>query len=112
MHRLRRLDPVLATLLALWLCLAQVNGQAHPLSHLAVHEASAGIDDVAQDGPRHVGDVLCLDCVAAASSAQLLATALRQLPVAARALARPASTRHGTPSRPRERQRNRSPPRL
>lgn len=111
MFRMRRFPPTLAALLALWLCLAQLDGLVHPLDHLARQPVPAELNAAVGDAPHHADDLLCLDCVAAAASAHLLATAERALPAAQRRTARPARRRHATTPRPRERQRNRSPPR-
>ncbi|MBT0959929.1 hypothetical protein [Denitromonas iodatirespirans] len=112
MRRIRRLSPAFAALLALCLCLALFEGRVHPLSHLAVHAASTGIGDAVEDGPQHAEDLLCLDCVAAAATADVLSTPAAGLPVAAGGGTLAGRLWRNAARRTRERQRNRSPPRF
>lgn len=110
MHRVLRLGPLIAMLLAVCVCLALFEGQAHPLSHLTAPAASATVDDVVGEGSHHAEDLLCLDCVATAAMDDLLVT-----PVHGRAVATPGvfctgPLWRGITPRPRERQRARSPP--
>ena len=110
MRRVHRLGPFIATLLAVCVCLALFEGRAHPLSHLTAHVTSTAADEAVGEGSHHAEDLLCLDCVATAALGDLLVTPARGLTLASPGLPHAGHRWHGTPPRPRERQRARSPP--